>query len=148
MEIPKRYVWNTVSTRLIISAMYIKLIYEHNDPNKEHFFSEQEYHQIPGKSCYIDQIIETEPECKAAIGSLGLSFVRSIRSNTKPSGCFYEVGYYNGNGGRGYFNQYTDPSSTNPDNLGLGICKGKGITHSLLNRSIFRYTCIHLYTIV
>ena len=90
---------------------------------KDIFSSEQEYHQNPGKSCYIDRIIENVTECRVAVGSfLGLSGANAINSNTKPSGCFYE-------GIHGFFNRRIDPSSTIPDKRGAGICKGKGITH-------------------
>ena len=102
-----------------------------------YLFSEQDYHKTAnGKNCVLDDIVATESECKVAITRLGLQYQSSFPWFSRPAGCFYH-------GNRGYFNQLTDPSATNPlDDLSDmgGVCQGKGIR--LLNMPFTFYPSI------
>ena len=102
-------------------------------------FSDQDYHKTTnGKNCVLDDIVTTEAECKVAIARLGIQYQSSSPWFIRPAGCFYH-------GNRGYFNQLTDPSATNPpDDLSDmgGVCQGKGI--SLLNMP-FTFVLVYDY---
>ena len=75
-------------------------------------------------------MIKSETECRKATESLGITFVRAIRSTDfnaiyYPSGCYYEGSTYLH---KGYFNYILDVSTTFPGHFGsyAGVCKNLG----------------------
>ena len=100
-------------------------------------------------------MIKSETECRKATESLGITFVRAIRSTDfnaiyYPSGCYYEGSTYLH---KGYFNYILDVSTTFPGHFGsyAGVCKNLGNqfhqqTQRCMNMTLFYF--FHNYMVI
>ena len=77
-----------------------------------------------GDNCPKDHVIDTEDKCKDAASALGMRYVKAVKHEYNPAGCWwysrlpFPLAVY--------FNKITDPSQTRPEKFGNnsgGICR-------------------------
>ena len=86
-----------------------------------------------GKNCPLGFVIVTEHNCREAASQLGLKYNRIFGNKYAPAGCWT----YGFNGDDVYFNNITNPLSTEPYWNSHGICAAIGTEHSVLLHFVF-----------